>query len=65
MQENKAGKIKGKSGKENHQGQEIRDVETKISLPPQKAMTLIPAMMDRTMAVGEAEEVTQTGNLTG
>jgi len=64
MQENKAGKTKENSRQENHQGREIGEVETKIPLPPQKATTPIPAMMDQTMAVGEAEEVTQVGNLT-
>jgi len=65
MQENKAGKRKESRGKENHQGRKIREMETKIPLPPQKATTLIPVMMDKTMAVGEVEELTHAGDLTG
>jgi len=46
-----------------NQDREIREVETKIPLPLQKEMTPIPAIMDETMAVGEAREVTQGGVL--
>jgi len=65
LQENKAGKTKGNSGKENHQGRETREVETKVPLPLHKAITQIPATMDESRVVEEEEEgVTQAGNQT-
>ena len=61
MQENKAGKTKEKGGKKGHQGQETREVGKKGTLPLNKTITLIPAMMDQTRVEGEKEGVTQAG----
>ena len=65
MQVNKADKSKENSWKEDHQGLEIWEMETKIPLLPQKTMTPILVMMDRTLAVGEVEVVTRADNPTG
>jgi len=62
MQVNRADKIKGSSGKENHQGRGTREVGIEIPLPLQKAMSLIPVTMDPTRVVEEGEEVTQAGD---
>jgi len=65
MEENKTDKMKESNKEENHQGREIREVETKILLPLRKAMTPIPPMMDQIMAAEEVEKITQAGDLTG
>jgi len=63
MQENKGGKTKGKSGKENHQGPATRAVVTKALRPLHKAITPVPLMMDQTRVVEEEEErVSQVGD---
>jgi len=65
MQENKTGRTKENSGKENHQGPETQEVEIKAPHPLHKAMTLIPVTMDQTRVVEEVEEeVTQAGGQT-
>jgi len=65
MQENKAGKTKGNSGKENHQDQKTREVETKVHTPLHNTITPIPATIDQTRVVEEEEEaVTQFGDQT-
>jgi len=64
MQENKAGKRKGNSGRENRQGRETREVKTKAPLPLHKAITPIPVTMDQTRVAEEEEEVTQAGGQT-
>jgi len=64
MQENKTGRTKGKSGKENHHGRETREVETKATLPLHKTIIPIPAMMDQTKVVEEEEAVYQAGGRT-
>ena len=65
MQENKAGKTKGNSGKENHKGQETREVETNAPLPLHNAITPIPATMDPTRVVEEEKDgVTQAAGQT-
>jgi len=61
-QGNKLDKIKGSSGKENHQGWETREVGIKILRRLQKAMTPIPATIDQ-IRVEEEEEVTEAGDL--
>jgi len=65
MQGNKAGKTKGNNGKENHEGRETREEETKVPLPLHKARTQIPATMDQIRVVEKVEEgVTQAGGQT-
>ena len=66
MPENKAGKTKGNSGKEDHQGRETREVETNVPLPLHKTITPIPAMMGqiRVEEEEEVEGVTQAGGQT-
>ena len=65
MQENKASRTKGNSGKENHQGRETKEVETKVPLPLHKAITLMPATIDQTRVEEEEKEaVTQDGGRT-
>jgi len=65
IQENKPGKTKGNSGKENQQGWEAREVETKAPLTLHKAITPILATMDQIREVEEEEEgVTQAGGQT-
>jgi len=62
MQEKKAGKTKGNSGKENRQGQETREVEIKVPLPLHQAITQIPVTMDQTRVVEEKEGATQASD---
>ena len=65
MQENKAGKTKGSSGKENHQDQKTTEVETKVHPPLYNTITPIPATMDQIRVVEEVEEgVTPAGGQT-
>ena len=64
MQEKKEGKTKENSGKENHQGRETREVETKVPLPLHNTITPILATMDQTRVVEEEEAVTQVGDQT-
>jgi len=65
MQENKAGKIKRNSGKEDHQGRETREVGTKVPHSLYKTITPIPAMLGQTRVVEEEEEgITQAGSQT-
>ena len=64
MQENNAGKTKENSGKENHQDQETREVETKVHPPLHNTITPIPATMDQIRVEEEEEGVTQAGGRT-
>jgi len=64
MQENKAGKTKGNSGKGSHQGWETREVETKVPHPLNKTITPIPVMIGPTKVEEEEEGVTQAGGQT-
>jgi len=65
MQENKTGKTKGNSEKENHQGRETREVETKVPHPLHNTITPILATTDQTRVVEEkVEAVTQVGGQT-
>jgi len=65
MQENKTGKTKGNSEKENHQGRETREVGTKVPHTLHKTITPILATTDQTRGEEEEEEaVTQVGGQT-
>ena len=65
MQESKAGKTKGNSGRENRQDPKTREEETKVHPPLHITITPIPATMDQTRVVGEeVEVVTQAGGQT-
>jgi len=64
MRENKAGKTRENSGKDNRQDPKTREVETKVHPPLHNTIIPIPATMDPTRVAEEEEAVTQAGGQT-